>query len=284
MTKINLETKARAGFEAIMLRGGRLVKRKGQVISFAPHVGHLVSVSHGVLAVGLALGATLLGSGPAIAGTCSPLNPAPDSTVTCSGPVAADTTQTITGQQVTVVTTPDFAISTSAGDAIAINSSNSYSSAFGLNFTDDNASQITATAGSAMVVNSTGDAAITTNGILTGSANGLQLTQNGSGGAVTIDSTGTIVGTAGTGVLVTSAGESRDITVNTNIVDGGTDGISVTNGAYGDTSITATGLVAGATGNGIYAYNDVRTNKVTVIAIDVSGATDGISEIGRAHV
>jgi trimeric autotransporter adhesin len=29
MTKINLETKARAGFEAIMLRGGRLVKRKG---------------------------------------------------------------------------------------------------------------------------------------------------------------------------------------------------------------------------------------------------------------
>ena len=55
MTKINLETKARAGFEAIMLRGGRLVKRKGQVISFAPHVGQLSSVSCSALAAGLAL-------------------------------------------------------------------------------------------------------------------------------------------------------------------------------------------------------------------------------------
>lgn len=55
MTKINLETKARAGFEAIMLRGGRLVKRKGQVISFAPHVGQLSSVYRGEFAFSFAL-------------------------------------------------------------------------------------------------------------------------------------------------------------------------------------------------------------------------------------
>ena len=122
MTKINLETKARAGFEAIMLRGGRLVKRKGQVISFAPHVGQLSSVSCGALAAGLALGASLLGGVPAYAGTCDPLLPPPGTVVTCTGALdpANDTAVVIDGEQVTVNTTRGFGISTSAGNGLNI--------------------------------------------------------------------------------------------------------------------------------------------------------------------
>jgi len=53
---MNIESKARAGFTSIMLRGGRMTKWKGQVASYAPQVGHLQSVSVAAMAAALAFG------------------------------------------------------------------------------------------------------------------------------------------------------------------------------------------------------------------------------------
>lgn len=56
---MNIESKARAGFTSIMLRGGRITKWKGQVASYAPHVGHLQNVSVAAMAAALAFGGSV---------------------------------------------------------------------------------------------------------------------------------------------------------------------------------------------------------------------------------
>ncbi len=276
MTKMKLEATARAGFVAQMIRGGRMVKRKGQVLSFAPHVGQLCSVSSGVLAVGLLVGASLLGSGPAFAGTCSPLTPPDGSTVTCSGAAnaGADTTQAITGTEMTIVATPGFGITTAAGNAITINSGSGFR--FGLNFTDANESLITATAGTALLVqNAAGNSFITTNGVLDGSVSGLVLNQF-SAGAVVIDSTGSIIGQGNDGIKISSDGEAENITINAVSVTGGANGIDVFNSAYGDTVIQSTGAItAGSNG---YANVVLQANWVDASANGRNGTvlkTDG---------
>jgi hypothetical protein len=57
--QMNIESKARAGFTSIMLRGGRMTKWKGQVASYAPHVGHLQNVSVAAMAAALAFGGSV---------------------------------------------------------------------------------------------------------------------------------------------------------------------------------------------------------------------------------
>ncbi len=280
MTKINLETKARAGFEAIMLRGGRLVKRKGQVISFAPHIGQLSSVSCGALAAGLALGVSLLGGAPAFAGTCDPLAPPPDpngAAITCTGPadLIVDVTQEIVGQQLTVTTTSGFGISTSVGDGLSLTVGSGYNS--GLTFVDTNtiASQITA-AETAIDAYAVGRSSITTNANIEGGSYGIKFAV-GSGGSLTIDATGSVEGTTYDGINAALTGEARDMTVRAADVIGGRTGIDVVNKAYGSTFVGSSNSVTAINGIGIIVNNEnPRTENLTVDVVNVSGKAGGI--------
>ncbi len=280
MTKRNLEAKAWAGHDSVMLRGGRLVKRKGQVLSFAPHVGQLSSVSCGALATSFVLGAALFGATPAIAGTCDPLTPTPNpdgSAVTCSAPAddAIDETQVIVGQQLTVTTAPGFGISTSAGDGLNFNVASGYNS--GLTFVDTNESQITA-AETALSGNAVGTTTITSNGALDGGTYGIKFAV-ASVGSLTIDSTGSVNGETEDGINASISGEARNITVRAATVAGGDDGINVVNNAYGNTLIESSLSVIAAPGGGVgvVAVNRGRLSEnLTVNVADVTGNAGGI--------
>src|SRR5882762_434553 len=89
----------------------------------------------------------------------------------CSG--ANVTTQTINANNATVSTVAGFSVNAAAGNAITITGNGA------LSYTDTNASQLTAAAGNALVVNSLGDfggtpgsITINTNGVLSGSGSG----------------------------------------------------------------------------------------------------------------
>lgn len=271
MTKINLETKARAGFEAIMLRGGRLVKRKGQVISFAPHVGQLSSVSCSALAAGLALGASLLGGVPAFAGTCDPLLPPPGTVVTCTGALDAanDATVVIDGEQVTVNTTPGFGISTSAGNGLDIKTS--AGTEFGLIFRDNEASQIKADAGTALSINAVGNMTVVTNGTLVGGIYGI-FAKNAGSGSTQITATGSVTGEGFDGINAINNAGTRNLEIIANVVTGGNDGINVQNAGGGFTLITATGNVEGTGTRNAVGISAVNRETATSLEIKANNA------------
>ncbi len=194
---------------SIMLRGGRLVKRKGQVLSYAPHVGQLSSVSCGALAAGLALGASLLGGAPVYAGTCDPLLPPPGTVVTCTGASdpANDTAVVIDGEQVTVNTTPGFGISTSAGNGLSIVARTG--TEFGLIFRDNEASQIKAEAGTALSINAVGNTTVVTNGTLVGGIYGI-FAENAGNGSTQITATGSVTGEVVDGIYAINNAGTRN--------------------------------------------------------------------------
>lgn len=160
--------------EFLRLRGGRISKRKGLIVSFAPF---LATVSFA------ALNAVVLSTGPAIAGSCT--QSAPGSGIwTCSGAAAVgDVTQNPTsapGGALQVTTAPGFGINVSAANNNGISLNTSGTSA--ITFTDANASSITANGRGIYSRNTgTGSTMIAVTGDVSGGSGGIEVTKTGSG-------------------------------------------------------------------------------------------------------
>ncbi len=255
---------------AIRLRGGRMTKYKGQVASYAPALGRVLT---GVSAA--ALGATtLLTADSALAGSCVPQVPG---IFLCSGPAdpVNDISVTIiNGAPISVETTPGFGID-------PFNSANAMDlfSNSGLTFTDNNASTIISRSNDALraVVYGGGDLTVTTTGTLSGARHGIYARNYGvlSAGNLSITAANVSGATVdgiyarndrGTGLSVTTSG----------IVSGGRSGIHARNTGSGALTIT-TAAVSGSSADGIFAYNGATGTDLSVTAgQSVSGGNNGI--------
>jgi autotransporter family porin len=170
-----------------------------------------------------AVGVFLFGYGrQAYAGSCSntPFN------YICSGPAdALDTTENLGGAaMVTVTTSPDFGIDTSAtgGNAFTINADG------GLTFTDENASEIT------------------------GADYGVHAENQGSGD-LSITTSGSVVGVSSSGIRARNYGANT--TISAVDVSGGYHGIYAINNGTGSVQVTTTGMVTADTLDAIIVKN-----------------------------
>jgi|GEM_PF-3723949 len=231
----------------------------------------------------------------AFAGDCAP-DGGPN--IACSGPLnsATDTTQTLTGADLIINTSPGFGIDTSVtgGDAIIVNSS-----AGGLTFSDQNQSTITgATNALNMTHSGAGDLTIRSNGTLRGIQNDGILAQNNGDGALIIDAATVSGGAAGDGIEATNGSDvsaaGTDIIITTSgAIQGGQMALIARNYGSGEIIITTSGPVtvtggdAGDQWAGIFARNGDLEADGTVIRAgtdititasgDVSGFYNGVA-------
>ncbi|WP_170405262.1 beta strand repeat-containing protein [Ruegeria arenilitoris] len=272
-----------------LLRGGRMTKHKGQMASYAPSMGRVLS---GVSAV--ALGAALtFGGGAAQAGSCTDTG---GGNVVCVGPAVpgTDSSQSFSiAGPLTVSTTPGFGLDVSGGNAVNLIGD-------GITFNDARNSTITtgdtginAHIGAAY----SGDLTITTNGSVNGGVTGIYGRQNGSG-SLTINAADTR-GDGYYGINARNYGGSGDLSITSsgtayggftgivgiNVSDGtlsisavhvtgaGDDGIFAANTGTGSTgiAITTTGTVSGSR-SGIFSTN-YGTGATTISVTDVSGGS-----------
>ena len=188
----------------------------------------------------------------------------------CSNAAGVDATQNMTGTPLTVTTSPDFGITTAAGNALDIQGTN------GTSFTDVNASVISSgNATGIYAANSmSGDLTLSTDGTVTGGTAGIAALNTGTG-ATSVTATGTVTGTNSNGIIARNYG--TDLTINTAAVSGNGEGISAYNYGTGATSVTATGTVTGTNCDGLDARNNsANSTNLTITAVDVSGGTNGI--------
>lgn len=284
-------------WQRILLRGGRLVKQAGQVVSLSPSFGQVMgAASISPIALGAALSFGVPGA--TSAGEC-----ATDGTgeYICSDSADSsnDVTQIFTDAE-TIVTEDGFGISTATGDAFDITISSD-----DFTFTDDNASTIEGAEGGISLTNDgDGDVTLTSTGTITGTDGSGVLVNNNYDGDVTISvadvsaynagireyndgdgdisitSTGTVTSANNTAIRVTNDGDG-DLSIDVVEVTGNSDGINVDNDGAGAVSVSATGTVTGETDDGIYVYT--TGEDLTITAVDVSGYEDGIeaySEVG----
>lgn len=284
---------------ALIGRGGRLRKRGGQVVSFAPQMLDLCAgASRFALSGLLVLGGTLAATPDAMAGTCTNVAP-----IICSGAADADGEDTpvsiVEPGDLSVTTDPDFGLDTSdtAAPAITLEGNN-------VTFTDNNASSVTAQQTALQIQNNAGSATVTATGSLTGGnggvgsglavtnavgsrditinvnnvqgqLHGIQATNNGLGNT-SITATGTVTSVGATGVLVTTALTSDEVSVSVVNVNAGNTGISVTNDGDGPTTITATGAVSSVNSDAIAVSQGNYGDAVTISAVDLNAGRDGI--------
>lgn len=284
---------------ALIGRGGRLRKRGGQVVSFAPQMLDLCAgASRFALSGLLVLGGTLAATPDAMAGTCTNVAP-----IICSGAADADGEDTpisiVEPGDLSVTTDPDFGLDTSdtAAPAITLEGNN-------VTFTDNNASSVTAQQTALQIQNNAGSATVTATGSLTGGnggvgsglavtnavgsrditinvnnvqgqSHGIQATNNGLGNT-SITATGTVTSVGATGVLVTTALTSDEVSVSVVNVNAGNTGISVTNDGDGPTTITATGAVSSVNSDAIAVSQGNYGDAVTISAVDLNAGRDGI--------
>ncbi|MES0828466.1 autotransporter outer membrane beta-barrel domain-containing protein [Ruegeria sp. SCP11] len=243
-------------YRAIRLRGGRMTKYKGQVASYAPALGRILS---GVSVA--ALGATtLLTAGSAYAGSCSLEVPG---IYLCSGPADPinDTSVTIiNGAPISVETLPGFGIEpVDSANAIFLFSN------LGVTFTDNNESTIISNSNDALraAVYGGGDVTVTTTGTLSGARNGIYARKYSelSEGSISITAAN-VSGAADDGIYARND-RGTDLSITTSgIVSGGRSGIFALNTGSGATTISAAG-VSGATGDGISAANSGTDLSIT---------------------
>jgi outer membrane autotransporter protein len=207
-----------------------------------------------------------------------------DGSYTCSGTVT--TTQTLDGDSLSVITTPDFNITTNAGNAFTITSTGE------IVLLMDKASVIT---GAANGIEAT-EAAAGSGNIVIGAygfieaitGSGISVANNGTGSVLisNIDEDGSIGKIIGAEEGISARNQGNGLLIDAADVSGGTEGISAVQDGNGDLLITAfstvdgvpTGEVVGATGAGISA--EVRLGgSLSIVANDVSGGTDGISAV-----
>jgi outer membrane autotransporter protein len=277
----------------IALRGGRMRKRGGQVVSFAPHFSDLLSG-----ASRMALGGVLILSGVAALSPSSamaePVSQKCEGTTTiiCSGPASPSGDDIRIALEVfedtTVTTAPGFGIDTSerSGAAIAINA---YADA-NVSFTDANSSDISGQAGGVIIINHyDGDISITTNGSVMGSGDTYSaalLAYSSSDGDISITNTGLVA--AATGIVAVQTG-SGNITVendgavlgNTAIhaLHSGTGSITVTTGEDSLTVSADSDDISG--GNAINAWHygagavEPSSTDEALVAVRITTAAGG---------
>jgi outer membrane autotransporter protein len=112
-------------------------------------------------------------------------------------------------------------------------------------------------------------------GSVSGGDTGILVSNNGTG-ATSVTATGLVTGKNGTGIYAENGGRATDLTVNAASVSDSHDGIYALNYGTGATSVTATGLVTGKNGTGIYTENGGRATDLTVDAAAVTGRLIGI--------
>ncbi|RUU23626.1 autotransporter outer membrane beta-barrel domain-containing protein [Mesorhizobium sp. M7A.T.Ca.TU.009.01.3.2] len=117
------------------------------------------------------------------------------------------------------------------------------------------------------------DLNVTAYGKVTGGRYGIFASNDGSGATSIIATTAAVAGSSEDGIYATNGTTATDLTVSAAAVSG-KGGIAVTNNGTGFTSVTATGLVTGASNNGIDAYTDGAG--LTVSAAAVNGGFAGI--------
>ncbi|KIC35910.1 hypothetical protein RA27_22530 [Ruegeria sp. ANG-R] len=237
----------RPHFETLLLRGGRMTKYKGQVVSYAPSLGRVLS---GASAAALGAALSLAGSS-AHAGSCVDTG---GGNFVCSGPADPGTDTgvdlTAAGSALTITTEPGFGIDLPApGVANALNLQ-----ADSITFTDNNNSLIRAatpySAISARTNRGGGPLSITTTGSVEG-AGGLIASHN-SGGALTLN-VADVNGRDGVGISTESTATSTDLVITATGAIAGGGGIISNHYGRGDLSITTVN-VTGTSGQGIHAY------------------------------
>lgn len=232
-------------------RGGRLRKRGGQVVSFAPQMLDLCAGASRVALGGLlVLGGMFAAAPAAMAGTCDNL-----ATSVCSGPADPDGEDVpvdinLPGSNITVTTAPGFGIDTSdtASTAAIILTGNN------VTFTDNNQSAVTGQQQALVIQNGAGSATVTSTGSLTGG-----------------------VGGVGSGLVVANAATGNNVTINVNDVQGQLHGILVNQNGFGDTSVTATGAITSLGATGVLITTDIISDDVTVSVADVTAQNNGIT-------
>ncbi|WCM21719.1 hypothetical protein NDK50_09820 [Paraburkholderia bryophila] len=131
-----------------------------------------------------------------------------------------------------------------------------------------------------------------TTGAATGGINGIHAVNNGTGGT-TITSSGDVTGTSGAGVYATAGNTtSGTLTISQaagTTITGGTHGIVATNEGTGSTSITASGVVTGTTGDGISVSNVATATTLDLTtSATVTGGINGIDAVnlgsGALHI
>ena len=183
---VSKTTNACHSYGTTILRGGRLIKWKGQVASLSPSLGQLVaSVSPVALGRGLMVGASktataaVLGSAGLIvttSGASAACTPGNLGVYTCSGAMGngdGDLNTTTTTNLLDVTVSPSTTFNVTSGDAFDLDSS------AGITFTNNN-SEVT----------------------IAGAVDGINAYHDGTyGGALSITTTGTTTGN-GTSILI----------------------------------------------------------------------------------
>ena len=183
---VSKTTNACHSYGTTILRGGRLIKWKGQVASLSPSLGQLVaSVSPVALGRGLMVGASktataaVLGSAGLIvttSGASAACTPGDPGVYTCSGAMGngdGDLNTTTTTNLLDVTVSPSTTFNVTSGDAFDLDSS------AGITFTNNN-SEVTISA----------------------AVDGINAYHDGTyGGALSITTTGTTTGN-GTSILI----------------------------------------------------------------------------------
>lgn len=90
---------------------------------------------------------------------------------------------------------------------------------------------------------------------------------------VKVDASGTVTGLSADGIRVSAGADTLGIDIRAAQVNGATSGITASSLGSGNLSIVATGLVAGATENGIFASSQGPVGDLSVTATDVIGDT-----------
>tara|TARA_R110000868_G_scaffold4155_43_gene25646 strand:+ start:12107 stop:14470 length:2364 start_codon:yes stop_codon:yes gene_type:complete len=238
------------------------------------------------------------GSRGAYAGVCAPTG---GGTYLCAGGEnsAADLTQTLTPISPLIVTTTNgFGIDTSVNGGNAF----SLSASGGLQFNDLFTSLIRGADSGIDAQNTTfGNLSITTTGSVTGvSYDGIYARNNAGGGDLTIDAnnvagaasgihadnygtgatsitaTGTVSSSSGIGIYAINDYVSGGMTVQAVDVSGTFGGVEVSTYGTGPVSVTTTGDVTSAGGDGIFVGNGYDGTDLTINANNVSGGYHGI--------
>lgn len=111
---------------------------------------------------------------------------------------------------------------------------------------------------------------------VTGGSDGIEVDIDSAGGNLFITSTGTATGLTSNGIEASSNDYGGDIVINAVNAYGLYDGIEVQQDGVGNTSVTASGNVAGTNAYGIYVDNDEQGGDISITAVDVSGGYDAL--------
>lgn len=246
---MNIESKARAGFTSIMLRGGRMTKWKGQVASYAPQVGHLQSVSVAAMAAALAFGGAIAVPGDAMAQDVTVVvnsgAPAPITQVNNgNGALVIRATVPVNGvDAVNGVTATNLDIETTdvtgpVNGVLATNNGTGFTSI------DTTVGVVRGNGGSGIDATTFGNGLDIAVGQVSGTNMGISAENFGSG-VTNVSATGPISGGFSHGVSVLTNGTTGDVNVNVADVSSGEKAITVARngGGAGDINITSTGTL-----------------------------------------